>query len=194
MRNLQALWIAALLAGCGGPAWDYDAPNGGPSLAVGSGGEASGHSAASAGGEDATGGAGGEGGALPLVGVGQGGSVGQGGAGGQGGAPCEPEPSPCDGMPDGACGAWVDSCGAPVVCGNEACTGGILACHPGLGACVCQDAQGYQLAANTCAALGMGAGAARECGDNGPTGDIPAGCIETDVVAPDGHYVWCCAE
>lgn len=178
-----------MLAGCGGPAWDYDPPNGGPSLAVGSGGGASGHTATSAGGEDATGGAGGEGGALPLVGTGLGGDPGQGGEGGQGGAPCEPEPNPCDGMPDGACGEWVDSCGTPIVCGPaEACTPGILGCDAG--SCFCQDATGYQLAVNTCAALGSGTPSF--CSDNGPHPDIPATCVDTGVQAPGGNVIWCC--
>lgn len=181
--------MAVLLAGCGGPAWDYDPPNGGPSLAVGSGGDASGHSATSAGGEDATGGAGGEGGALPLVGTGLGGDPGQGGEGGQGGAPCEPEPNPCDGMPDGACGEWVDSCGTPIVCGPaEACTPGILGCDAG--SCFCQDATGYQLAVNTCAALGSGTPSF--CSDDGPHPDIPATCVDTGVPAPGGNVIWCC--
>ncbi len=192
MRNLQTLWMAVLLAGCGGPAWDYDAPVNGPSLAVGSGGGASGPSATSAGGSDAQGGAGGVGGALPFVGAtGQGGEAPT-GEGGAGGGPdlCEPGPNPCDGMPDGACGEWVDSCGAPIVCGNEACSPGTLACHPGLGACVCQDATGYTAAVNACAA--MGGGVASECGDDGPTSDTPETCIPTDVLTPLGHVVWCC--
>ena len=116
---------------------------------------------------------------------------GQGGAlGGGGGEPCEPDPNPCDGMPDGACGDWTDSCGNAIVCGNDACTPGILACYVDVQACVCQDATGYTLAVNTCAALGNGV--ASECGDNGPEADTPPTCVETDAIAPDGHVVWCC--
>lgn len=191
MRNLWIASVCSTLVGCGGPAWDYDAPNGAPSLAVGSGGGAPGPSATSAGGSDAHGGAGGVGGALPFVGgTGRGGEAptGEGGAGG--GVPCEPDSNPCDGMPDGACGEWVDSCGNAIVCGNEACSPGTLACHPGLGACVCQDATGYTVAVNACKALG--AGVASECGDAGPVGDTPETCIPTDTLTPLGHVVWCC--
>jgi hypothetical protein len=117
---------------------------------------------------------------------GQGGDPGQGGGGGE---PCEPEPNPCDGMPDGACGEWVDSCGNAIVCGNEACSPGVLACWVDLQACVCQDATGYQLAVNTCAA--MGSGVPSFCSDDGPHPDIPATCVDTGVPV-GGQIIWCC--
>lgn len=181
--------MAVLLAGCGGPAWDYDAPGNGPSLAVGSGGDAAGPSATSAGGSDAQGGEGGEGVALPFVGTtGQGGEGGT-GQGGSGGAPCEPEPNPCDTMPDGACGEWADSCGNAIVCSPaDACTPGILGCD--VGACFCQDATGYGLAVNTCAALG--GGVPSFCSDDGPHPDVPPGCVDTGIQAPGGNVIWCC--
>lgn len=182
--------MAVLLAGCGGPAWDYDAPGGAPSLAVGSGGDAPGPSATSAGGSNAQGGAGGEGGVLPFVGTtGQGGAV-PNGAGGGGGEPCEPGPNPCDGMPDGQCGEWVDSCGNAIVCGGEEACGSPLMHCDDVNVCRCQDATGYGLAVNTCAALGSGV--ASFCGDDGPNADAPVDCVDTGVQAPGGSVIWCC--
>ena len=163
-----------------------------PSGSVSASSVASTSSAASGSG---AGGQGGQGGAVvsSVASGGAGGMGGQGGdpgQGGGGGEPCEPDANPCDGMPDGACGEWVDSCGAAIVCGNEACSPGILACWVDLQACVCQDATGYTLAVNTCAA--MGSGVPSFCSDDGPHPDIPATCVDTGVQAPGGNMIWCC--
>lgn len=93
-------------------------------------------------------------------------------------------------MPDGACGDWTDSCGVEILCGAEACAPGILYCDAAVNVCACQSLAGYQLAVNTCNALGLGAPA--ECSDDGPHPDIPPTCVDTGVVNSDGHIIWCC--